>query len=76
LFVRRAPNAAVPPARENGVDCTAVPNTLAFFGAPNAANSVTTLRDAIVGEVGELGIFGDLGETGVRVGRGGYPPRP
>jgi hypothetical protein len=37
------PKAAWLPARENGVDCTAVPYTLAF-GAPNAAKSVTTLR--------------------------------
>jgi hypothetical protein len=38
------PKAALPPANENGVCATAVPNTLAFFGAPNAAKSVTTLR--------------------------------
>lgn len=41
---RIPPNAALPPASENGVDATAVPNTLAVFGAPNAAKSVTTLR--------------------------------
>lgn len=39
-----APKAAFPPASENGVDWTAVPNTLAFFGAPNGAKSLTTLR--------------------------------
>jgi len=41
---RIVPNAALPPAKENGVDCTAVPKTLALDGAPNAAKSVTTLR--------------------------------
>lgn len=46
------PNAALPPANENGVVATAVPNTLAFFGAPKAAKSVTTLRGGDVeGEV-------------------------
>jgi len=38
------PKAAWLPARENGVDWTAVPYTLEVFGAPNAAKSVTTLR--------------------------------
>ena len=38
------PKAALPPAREKGVVATAVPKTLAVFGAPNAAKSVTTLR--------------------------------
>lgn len=38
------PNAALPPANENGVEATFVPKTLAFAGAPNAAKSVTTLR--------------------------------
>ena len=38
------PKAALLPARENGVDWTAVPYTLEVFGAPNAAKSVTTLR--------------------------------
>lgn len=38
------PNAALPPASENGVEATFVPKTLAFAGAPNAAKSVTTLR--------------------------------
>lgn len=38
------PKAALPPASENGVEATAVPNTLVFAGAPNAAKSVTTLR--------------------------------
>ena len=43
------PNAALPPARENGVDATAVPKTLADLGAPNAAKSVTTLRGGDAG---------------------------
>lgn len=48
------PNAALPPANEKGVDATAVPNTLADFGAPKAAKSVTTFRG------GEAGTgFGD-----------------
>jgi hypothetical protein len=68
-----APNAAVPPASENGVLWTRVPNTLADLGAPNAAKSVTTFRDE--GEDGEAGvaddIVGDLGEAGVRDGKGG-----
>lgn len=42
--VRIPPKAAFPPANENGEEATAVPNTLAFLGAPNAAKSVTTLR--------------------------------
>lgn len=49
------PNAALPPASENGVDATAVPNTLAVFGAPNAAKSVMTVRG------GECGIAGTAG---------------
>jgi hypothetical protein len=55
---RIVPNAALPPANENGVDCTAVPKTLAVDGAPNAAKSVTTLRG------GEL--------VGVGMPAGGY----
>jgi hypothetical protein len=39
-----APNAAFPPANENGVDCTAVPKTDAEDGALNAAKFVVTLR--------------------------------
>jgi len=38
------PKAALPPANEKGVDCTAVPNTLAVGDTPKAAKSVTTLR--------------------------------
>lgn len=38
------PNAACFPARENGLDRTAVPNTLADVGAPKVAKSVTTFR--------------------------------
>lgn len=53
------PKAAFFPARENGVDATAVPNTLADFGAPKAAKSVTTLRG------GELGLNDDgVGDVG------------
>ena len=44
MFVRILPKAALLPARENGVDWTAVPYTLAVFGAPKAAKSVITLR--------------------------------
>ena len=44
MAVRMLPKAAWLPARENGVDATAVPYTLDVFGAPNAAKSVTTLR--------------------------------
>lgn len=44
------PNAAFPPASENGEEATAVPNTLAFFGAPKAAKSVTTLRGGEPGD--------------------------
>lgn len=63
------PNAARPPASENGVEATAVPNTLAVDGAPNAAKFVTTFRGgdpgtAFAGEAGAL--------TGV--GRGGIEP--
>jgi len=48
--------AALPPATENGVDATAVPNTLAVFGTPKAAKSVTTFLG------GELGTgFGEEG---------------
>lgn len=58
------PNAALPPAKLNGVLATAVPNTLADLGAPNAAKSLTTLRE------GEDG--GDLGTTVLAGGeRGG-----
>lgn len=67
------PNAALPPARENGVDATFVPNTDALAGAPNAAKSVTTLRG---GECEGVGIVlvvdvDDDGERGLRVGRYG-----
>ena len=64
------PNAALPPASENGVDATAVPKTLAFFGAPKAAKSVTTLRggdddDAggLLGTIVEY-IFSDVDRAG------------
>jgi len=55
------------PARENGVDWTAVPNTLDDFGAPNAAKSVTTLRG---GDDGKPPDSGDLESDG-RDGRDG-----
>lgn len=38
------PKAACLPARENGLDLTAVPNTLAFPELPKVAKSVTTFR--------------------------------
>lgn len=65
---RIPPNAALLPANENGVDATDVPNTLMLDGAPNAANSVTTLRG---GEpVAVLGLLD--GESDLKVGeRGG-----
>lgn len=55
------PNAAVPPASEKGVDATAVPNTLAVFGAPKAAKSVTTFRGGDAGGEGlcVVGVFGE-----------------
>lgn len=56
--MRMPPKAALPPASEKGVDATAVPKTLAVFGAPNAAKSVTTLR---VGDDGALGLTGEAG---------------
>ena len=56
------PNAALPPASENGVDATAVPKTLAVLGAPNAAKSVTTLRGGEAGAVGAVVDF--AGEPG------------
>jgi hypothetical protein len=73
---RGAPNAALPPAKENGVLATAVPKTLVAFGAPKAANSVTTLRGGDEGDVGDDGVAaavatGFLGETGVRAGNDG-----
>lgn len=55
------PNAAFPPASENGVEATLVPNTLAFAGAPKAAKSVTTLRG------GEPAMDDDLGEEAALV---------
>ena len=64
--LRRPPNAALPPASENGVDATAVPNTLAVLGAPNAAKSMTTLRG---GECEGVGIEGAAGE---RIGDVGF----
>lgn len=66
------PNAAFPPASENGVDATAVPNTLAFFGAPNAAKSVTTFRggepDENVGD-DDLTLLDDVLDVPGRAGR-------
>lgn len=58
--VRIPPNAAFPPARENGVDATAVANTLAEDGAPNDAKSVTTFRGGEDGgaSLGDAGVFG------------------
>ena len=50
--LRIPPNAAFPPAREKGVDATAVPKTLAVLGAPKAAKSVTTLRGGELVSVG------------------------
>jgi len=44
VVARMLPNAALLPARENGVDWTAVPYTPDVFDVPNAAKSVTTLR--------------------------------
>lgn len=63
------PNAARPPASENGVEATAVPNTLAVGDAPNDAKFVTTFRGGDPGTtfVGEAGAL-----TGV--GRGGIEP--
>lgn len=70
--VRKPPNAALPPASENGVDATAVPNTLAVFGAPKAAKSVTTLRG---GECEGVGMDAEeavkIGEVGFLAGRYG-----
>lgn len=63
------PNAALPPASEKGVEATAVPNTLAFAGAPKAAKSVTTLRGGEAEVPGEV-LGADVGLTGVvREGR-------
>lgn len=66
--LRIPPKAALPPARENGVDCTAVPNTLAFAGALNEPKSETTFRcgDVLtrVGEVVVDDVNLDSGERG------------
>ena len=53
------PNAALPPASEKGVDATAVPNTLAVFGAPKVAKSVTTFRGGEAGgtSLGDVRVF-------------------
>lgn len=69
-FPRSAPNAALPPANENGVDCTAVPNTLAVGDAPNALKSETTFRG---GEAGATGFTGDVFSAAGRAGRYGEP---
>ena len=51
----------MPPASENGVDATAVPKTLAVFGAPKVAKSVTTFRGGEAGgtSLGGVGVFGE-----------------
>lgn len=49
------PNAAFPPASENGVLCTAVPNTLAFFDTPKVAKSLITLRTLSGDDEGDEG---------------------
>ena len=55
---RIPPKAALPPARENGVFCTAVPKTLAFAGALKAPKSEMTLR------VGDVPVrVGDAADT-------------
>jgi len=53
VVFRIPPNAAFPPAKEKGVEATAVPKTLAVEGAPNAAKSVTTLRGGEPGMIFE-----------------------
>lgn len=71
--MRIPPNAALPPASENGVDATAVPNTLALAGAPNAAKSVTTFRggEPVPANFGEdVGVF--VGDRGGVAGVNGY----
>ena len=60
MALRIPPNAAFPPAKEKGVEATAVPKTLAVEGAPNAAKSVTTLRGGEPGTIFE----GEDGEDG------------
>jgi hypothetical protein len=61
-----APNAAFPPASENGVEATFVPKTL-DVGTPNVGKSETTLR------VGDCPTEGgdELGGVVGRVGNGG-----
>ena len=67
--LRRPANAAFPPASENGVDATAVPNTLAVFGAPKAAKSVTTLRGGEVDGAADAAVDGDReGDVGFLAG--------
>jgi len=68
---RIPPKAAFPPAKEKGVDATAVPNTLAVFGAPKAAKSVTTFRG---GEPGTVVLMGEEGIVGIV--RDGVTPKP
>jgi hypothetical protein len=65
---RMLPKAALLPARENGVDWTAVPYTLDVFAAPNAAKSVTTLRG---GDDAVKPLDSDDLESDAREGRGG-----
>jgi len=49
-----AANAELLPASENGLDFTAVPNTLVVDGAPKVAKSVTTLRGGELAGVGGI----------------------
>ena len=49
-----AANAELLPANENGLDFTAVPNTLVVDGAPKVAKSVTTLRGGELVGVGGI----------------------
>ena len=66
--MRIPPKAALPPAREKGEDCTAVPNTVALEGALKVPKSVMTFRrgEVLVGELtGEVGTRA----SGVRGGK-------
>lgn len=49
-----AAKAELLPASENGLDLTAVPNTLVVDGAPKVAKSVTTLRGGELVGVGGI----------------------
>ena len=66
---RIAPNDALLPANENGVEATLVPNTLVDCEALNALKSVTTLRegeDGLVDGAGAVdgGVDGRRGKDG------------